>query len=62
VDASDHVQSTARTNLRSQITGFVGRELDMEWIDEALEGSRLVMLVGRAVPAKRALPARLACA
>ncbi|HXJ64540.1 MAG TPA: BTAD domain-containing putative transcriptional regulator [Actinomycetota bacterium] len=35
-----------RTNLRAQITSFVGRESDVQRISTALEGSRLVTLVG----------------
>ncbi len=35
-----------RTNLRAQITTFVGREADIERISRALEESRLVTLVG----------------
>ncbi len=36
----------ARTNLRSQITSFVGRERDVERIASVLADSRLVTLVG----------------
>ncbi|HEY7281859.1 MAG TPA: BTAD domain-containing putative transcriptional regulator [Actinomycetota bacterium] len=34
------------TNLRAQITSFVGREADVERIESALDGSRLVTLIG----------------
>jgi predicted ATPase/DNA-binding SARP family transcriptional activator len=39
-------RAAPRTNLRAQITSFVGRDADVERIEQALGESRLVTLVG----------------
>ncbi len=46
-----------RTNLRSQLTSFVGRDLEVDQISKRLEQSRLVTLVGPGGAGKT----RLAC-
>jgi predicted ATPase/DNA-binding SARP family transcriptional activator len=50
-------QPPARTNLRTALTSFVGREADLARIGELLERSRLVTLVGPGGAGKT----RLAC-
>jgi len=60
--ASPPVPAAARTNLRAQLTSFIGREQDVARVTKALAQYRLVTLVGPGGTGKTRLAAEVAAA
>ncbi len=60
--ASPPVPAPARTNLRAQLTSFIGREQDVARVTKALAQYRLVTLVGPGGTGKTRLAAEVAAA